>query len=508
MAERFGVLWFPGWPVTAWALAEAEDDSAPVAVLVANRVTSCSTAALAEGVLPGQRRREAQSRCPQLRVIAADEARDARCFEPVVAAVERLAPGVQVIRPGLCALRLRGLASYLGSELEAAETLLEAVATEVGIISGRFGIADGLFAAIQAARAGDPVLRVLPGGSPDFLAPLPVARLGRPELAELLPRLGVRTLGEFAALPVPAVRERFGSDGLRLHTLAGGTDPQHLQPRTPPPELTATLSFEPPLEVIEQVAFSAKGTTEEFIGRLAAAGLALTEVRIELTSEVGEVIARHWLAATVFDAAAVIDRIRWQLQAASGGQLSSPLARLRLEPLTTDEAAHHVPGLFGLGPDERVHHVLSRVQSLVGPDQVVTVRLSGGRWLAERQQLVAWGDRPVATARREEPWPGMVPDPLPGSVFIEPKPVRLLTSSGRPVRVDDRGRVTDPPVALGVGQRTLPVIGWAGPWPVSERAWDPQRARRADRFQVVDGEGTGWLLFTDADGCWAEARYD
>ena len=209
-----------------------------------------------------------------------------------------------MIRPGLCALRLRGLASYLGSELEAAETLLEAVATEVGIISGRFGIADGLFAAIQAARAGDPVLRVLPGGSPAFLAPLPVARLGRPELAELLPRLGVRTLGEFAALPVPAVRERFGSEGLRLHTLASGTDPQHLQPREPPPELTATLSFEPPLEVIEQVAFSAKATTEEFIGRLTAAGLALTEVRIELVSEAGEVIVRNWLAATVFDAAA------------------------------------------------------------------------------------------------------------------------------------------------------------------------------------------------------------
>jgi len=441
-------------------------------------------------------------------VISADEARDARCFEPVVTAVERLAPGVQVIRPGLCAVRLRGLARYLGSELEAAETLLEAVVGEVGIISGRVGIADGLFAAIQAARAGDPVLRVVPGGSPAFLAPLPVARLGRPELTELLPRLGIRTLGEFTALPVAAVRERFGSDGLRLHTLAGGTDPQRLQPRTPPPELTAKLTFEPPLELVEQVAFSARGATEKFIANLAEAGLAVTEVRIELISDAGEVIARTWLAATVFDAAALVDRIRWQLQAAAGNQLSSPLVGLRLEPISTDEAAHHVPGLFGLGPDERVHHVLSRVQSLVGPDQVATVRLGGGRWLAERQQLVAWGDRPAAAVRREEPWPGMIPAPLPGSVFAEPKPVQLLTASGRPVRVDERGRVTDPPVVLGLGQRTVAVIGWAGPWPVSERGWDPQRARRADRFQVVDGEGTGWLLFTDAEGCWAEARYD
>ena len=39
------------------------------------------------------------------------------------------------------------------------------------------------------------------GGTPAFLAPLPVGLLDRPELTELLDRLGIRTLGEFAALP-------------------------------------------------------------------------------------------------------------------------------------------------------------------------------------------------------------------------------------------------------------------------------------------------------------------
>ena len=44
---------------------------------------------------------------------------------------------------------------------------------------------------------------VPPGGTPAFLAPWPVATLDRPELADLLVRLGIRTLGGFAALPGP-----------------------------------------------------------------------------------------------------------------------------------------------------------------------------------------------------------------------------------------------------------------------------------------------------------------
>ena len=69
-------------------------------------------------------------------------------------------------------------------------------------------MADGLFAAVLAARRD---LVVPAGGTPAFLAPLPVGILGRPELAELLDRLGIRTLGEFAALPDAHVLGRFGS---------------------------------------------------------------------------------------------------------------------------------------------------------------------------------------------------------------------------------------------------------------------------------------------------------
>ncbi|MFZ1992944.1 MAG: hypothetical protein WAU75_02455, partial [Solirubrobacteraceae bacterium] len=61
-----------------------------------------------------------------------------------------------------------------------------------------------------------------------YLAPLPVALLrARPALADLpaaLERLGIRTLGELAALPLAALADRFGKPGLLAYELAQGGD--------------------------------------------------------------------------------------------------------------------------------------------------------------------------------------------------------------------------------------------------------------------------------------------
>jgi protein ImuB len=78
-----------------------------------------------------------------------------------------------------------------------------------------------------------------------FLAPLPVSLLRtRPELQalpEVLERLGIRTLGELAALPSRAVAERFGHPGLLALDLSRGRDTP-LDPRRP---------FEPVIERLD-----------------------------------------------------------------------------------------------------------------------------------------------------------------------------------------------------------------------------------------------------------------
>ncbi len=507
VTPRSLVLWYPDWPVSAWRLATDTPDG-PAVVIEANQVISASAQARAVGVRMGQRRREAQSRCPELTVIPADPARDEHEFAPLLQLVEQAAPGVQVIRPGLVALRSRGPARYYGGEPQAAAALL-AGSQELGVGDARAGVADGVFTAEQAARSADPIRVVPAGGSAGFLAPLPITRLDDPELTSLLPRLGIRQLGDFAAMTAAQVRDRFGERGVRLHALAAGADSRPVRPRTPPPELARQLDFEPPLELAEQVAFSSRGTAEEFIAALGAINLVCTELRVTLYAEQGERVERVWLHPACFDAAAVVDRVRWQLQAAAGNAISSPVVRLRLEPVATDAVSHHTPGLFGAGSDEKVHHVLSRVQAMLGHEGVATPAVGGGRWLDERQVLVPWGDRAVLPQPPGLPWPGSLPDPLPATVFPSRRKVDVLDADGVRIRVDDRLLLTGEPAQLVVGAARLRTAGWAGPWPVAERGWDAERARRGCRFQVADDTGGAWLLVHDADGgWWAEGRYD
>src|SRR5438270_4856293 len=102
----------PRWPIVAHALPPDE----PAAIFFANRVVAASVEAVANGVRKGMRRREAQSRCPEVAVLTHDPARDARAFEPIVAAIEAFGPRVEVVRPGLCVMAARGPARYFGGE--------------------------------------------------------------------------------------------------------------------------------------------------------------------------------------------------------------------------------------------------------------------------------------------------------------------------------------------------------------------------------------------------------
>lgn len=510
------VLWFPDWPVTALAREGAVDPAAPVAVFERNEVVACSAAARADGVRRGQRRRDAQARCPRLTVIPADAMRDHRVFSPLVACIEEHAPGVQIVRAGLCVLKARGPARYYGGEREAACVLLESLSA-LGIETARAGVADGPFTAEQAARAGtrpdDPVCIVPTGEAEGFLAPLPIGLLddvslgGGTEFTGLLGRLGVQTLGDFAALEQERVRERFGDRGIRLHALASGRDPRLVDPRTPPPELHREVAFEPPLEIADQVAFGMRVAADEFIAKLGAIDLVCTELRVELTGDRGERSERVWLHPGSFDSAAIVDRVRWQLGEDADG-LTSGVALVRISPEAVDAASHHARAIFGAGPEERVHHAFSRVQAMLGHRGVLTPAIGGGRWLAERQVLVPWGDRAVVKKERSRPWPGSLPDPLPASVFAKQPVVEVLSSMGGTVTVDERGRVVAHPAALIEGGRRRAIEQWAGPWPVMERGWDAARARRAHRFQVVDADGVAWLLVCEGDRWSAEARYD
>ena len=216
----------------------------------------------------------------------------------------------------------------------------------------------------------------------------------------LLARLGVQTLGEFAAMEA-GPRARAVRRARHPSARARG-GPRFATPSSrarPPPELHREVAFEPPLEIADQVAFGMRMAADAFIAGLGALDLVCTELRVELIGDRGERSERVWLHPGSFDAAAVVDRVRWQLGEDAEGAGAAGSRSCGLEPEAVDAASHHAPAIFGAGTEERVHHALSRVQAMLGHRGVVTPAIGGGRWLAERQVLVPWGDRGGARER-------------------------------------------------------------------------------------------------------------
>lgn len=517
LAPRILALWAPDWPVVA--ASEGVAVGTPVAVLSGGQVLACSQAARAQGVRRGIRRRDAQSRCPDLVLREHQPDADARAFEEVLTALEQLSPGVAPLRPGLCALHVPS--RFYGGEAEAGAVIAERLVS-LGIWDVRIGVADGLFAAEQAARrspAQDSLI-VPAGASAAFLRDLPVDVLddGSTEsatLVSLLHRMGLTTLGAFAAVAPADVHTRFGTHGALLHRLAAGRDARAVSRRQVPPELTATLSLDTPLDRVDQVAFSLRTTAESFVADLAARSAVCTTVRIEVDADGSLATSRRWMHPRWFGATDLIDRVRWQLQPASGNSISvspvrAPVDAVRLIPEVIEPLGDHADSLFGGGPDERVERAVARVQGIVGHEQVVSVQVQGGRSPRARHLMAPWGEKPVAARATASPWPGTVPPPAPATVFDQPQEAWVVGAEGMSVGVTGRGVISGEPTRFRpvAGADWLPVASWAGPWPVDDHWWDEATARRIARFQVVGLDGSAWLMLVE-NGQWrTEAKYD
>ncbi|WP_331727706.1 DNA polymerase Y family protein [Streptomyces sp. NBC_01176] len=503
---RVVVGWIPDFPVLACGVQAAE----AVAVVHRDAVVACSAAARGAGVRRRMRLRVALSRCPQLRVVERDLAAEMRVFEPVVRHLEdTVMPRLEVIRPGLVAAPARGPSRYWGGEQQLADRLVAAV-TERDL-PARPGLADTVFTAALAARAG----QLVPlGADAAWLAPYPVGVLGLPRLTELLKRLGIHTVGQFAALPEDKVLARFGSEGAAAHRTASGQEARPLSARKSSDDQTVAYAFEPAEQLLEPVTFAAKAAADKLHEQLAAAGVvcARLEAGVELAD--GRTLTRIFRHEGRLSALAVAERVRGVLQAWSdagtldaGGERG--IVRLVLRPEQLSAATGRQSALFGeRHTPEEVERAAARVQALLGHQAVVRIELGGGRGPAERIRLVPFGDLDTDRQLPAGPWPGRLPAPHPATVYPAWLPAQLADDAGQPVTLSGRLALSAPPAHVAVeGHGQAAVAGWAGPWPVLEQWWDRERARRIARMQIAGADGRAWLLVVEHGRWWAEAHY-
>ena len=517
MSTRVLALWCMDWPAVAAAAAADLPGTAPVAITCANRVIACSAAARAAGVRRGLRRREAQARCPAVHIAAADTARDARYFEAVAATVADLVPRAEVLRPGLLVVSARGAARYFGSEAAAGERLVDAVAAAGA--ECQIGVADRLPTAVLAARAG---VAVEPGGDAAFLAGRSIRELAvepslcdptRSDLVDLLWRMGIRSIGQFAALSRAEVATRFGTDAVIAHRMAAAEPARPPSGTDPPAELTVELSCDPPVDRVDAAAFAGRSLAAALHRGLQDAGVGCTRLAIHAATADGAELVRVWRCAEPLTADATADRVRWQLDGwltrrvrraahfrehearrrldrrvrRAEERPAGPITVLRLEPVEVISAAALQLPLWGGGGEAdraRARRALVRVQGLLGPEAVQIPVPSGGRGPAERIVLTPLGDEPVVRDDPAQPWPGRLPEPAPAVLLDDP--VDLLAEDGEPVHVTGRGLFSATPARLA-GRYAGTLDWWAGPWPVDERWWDPQAGSpgRTARAQVL-----------------------
>jgi len=453
-------------------------------------------------------------RCPSLRGpdVSPAEPQAARLFEQVIGAVTGFCPNVEAIELGVCAFGARGPARYFGGEGALASKIIAAVA-ELGVES-RVGVADGMFAALLAARRADPALVIPPGGTAGFLAAQPVSVLADQDLAGLLNRLGLGTLGDLAALPASDVASRFGDAGEAVHRLARGLDLRPLAARPPAHDLSVAREFDPPEPLAEPVVFAAKTLAEQLHAGLAARGLTCVRVQVRVTWADGEESSRLWRHDGLLTAAGVADRVRWQLDgrraAPPDGQYAQGgIGMLRLVPDQVVRATGHQLALWGEAVvSDRVARAAMRVQAMLGHEAVLRPVTGGGRNVSEQVSHVPFGEKREPRLAAGPPWPGRIMGAAPGVVYPVAREAEVTDDAGRLVTVTGRCVLSAAPARLVIGREPpRRITAWAGPWPLSERWWDAVAARRRARFQLATDDGRVWLVVVRDSRWLVEAGY-
>ena len=202
-----------------------------------------TAAAEAAGVKPGMRLGEALATCPSLVLVDRDPAAVEREWEDVLRRLEDAGFAVDSVERGAVVFETRGVERLYGGMQPALERALAAVGSGWDPRIGAAGRRFTALAAASVARAGQ-ILVVGAREEESFLEPLPLSLL--PLSADRyaqLEGLGLRSLGELAALPGGAVAERLGVEGRTAWRLARGGRRARVRGRRPASELVEVLAF-------------------------------------------------------------------------------------------------------------------------------------------------------------------------------------------------------------------------------------------------------------------------
>lgn len=293
-------------------------------------VLSATYEARAFGVRSAMPTGRARRLCPQAVFIPPRHQLYGEVSRAVMAIFRAVTPEVEPLSLDEAFLDVAGARRRLGTPRSIAEQIRRDVREQQSITCS-VGVAPVKFVAKIASAACKPdgLLVVPRDGVLAFLHPLPVSALWGvgDKAAEVLARLGLRTVGDIAHVPEATLRRELGTAGSHLHALARGHDERPVTPRREEKSVGAEETFPADVddpEVIKQELLRLSGVTA---GALRAAGCVARTVTVKLRLASFKTITRSRTLAEPTDVAREVYTAACALYESSGlaGQ-----ARLRL----------------------------------------------------------------------------------------------------------------------------------------------------------------------------------
>lgn len=381
-------------------------------------------------------------------------------------------PRVEDTAPEMLLTDIDGLSVLHGSPQVIAEKIM-ARCGDVGL-SVHVAVAAGVETAQVVARA-VPGATVVPNGKEaKFLETLPVEMLSTgAETLDVFQRWGVKNCKDLSSLPVLALSECLGQEGVRLHTIASGKGHRALHIAEPLQAFEEIFELDDAVEDLEPLSFLLGRLLDQLCARIVVRSLSVRAVYV------------HFVLQPAFENAFDTAREAFrtpQLPGAYACTLELPvpsrdaklllkLLRLRLQSLPPNapvqeirmraEAAHARVTQGGLFiPDvpgaEKLELTIARIASVVGEGNVGSPQLlDSHRPDAFRMQRFSVpATEPVADAVKTETRVAF-------RAFRPPVPAKIKLRGGRPVRVIFQGRAGD-------------VLHASGPWRSSGDWWEDQ----------------------------------
>jgi protein ImuB len=293
-SSMFACIHIPDFPVQASLLPEPPEiratlTNSPVAILdgpaTLPRVFATSSTARRAGIQTGMTKLQAEI-CAGIvlrkRSLTEEESAQAALLD----CAGKFSPRVESTAPGDVILDLAGTEKLFGKNVARqapwphAARAITAQAAAAGF-HARIAIAANPDTTFLAAR-GFHENKIIPvGEEARHLAPLPIEALPiSPEMRETLDSWGIRTFQSLAVLPVVAIVERLGQEGLYIQKLARGAITRPLLTFEPNAEFVASYEFDDPVETLESIFFILNRLLQELCTRLLNTAQAASELRL------------------------------------------------------------------------------------------------------------------------------------------------------------------------------------------------------------------------------------